>query len=54
MPIEITDDEAKLVKELLKAALGEIKAEIRHTETDRFRGELREREDRIRTLLERL
>jgi hypothetical protein len=54
MPIEITDAEATMLKELLESALGEIKAEIRHTETNRFRRQLRDKEDQIRALLERL
>jgi Mn-containing catalase len=54
MPIELTDEEASLVKELLGGALGEIKAEIRHTETDSFRRALHEKEEQIRALLERL
>jgi hypothetical protein len=54
MAIELTDEEAKLVKELLEGALGEIKAEIRHTDTSSFRQALHEKEDHIRALLERL
>ena len=54
MPVEISDEESALVKELLAAAMGELKAEIRHTETSEFRKALREKEDRIRELLERL
>jgi len=54
MPIEVTDEEASLLKELLESALGEIKAEIRHTETSAFRKILREKEGKIRALLERL
>jgi len=51
MPIELTEDEAVLVKELLEGALGELKAEIRHTEMSAFRKTLREREAQIRALL---
>ena len=54
MPIELDSEEASLIKELLEAALAEIKAEIHHTETSRFRKMLHEKQDRIRALLERL
>ena len=54
MPIELTDKEAAMIKELLASALGEIKAEIRHTDTSDFRKALHEKEDLIRALLERM
>lgn len=54
MPIELTEEETLLLKELLESALGEIKAEIRHTETNSFRRALHEKENRMRELLERL
>jgi hypothetical protein len=54
MPIELTAEETLLLKELLEGALGEIKAEIRHTETSSFRQALHAKEDSIRALLERL
>ena len=54
MAIELSEEESSLVKELLQGALGEIKAEIHHTETSAFRDTLREKESRIRALLDRL
>jgi len=54
MPVQLTDEESILLKELLASALGEIKAEIRHTETSKFRQALHEKEDKIRDLLARL
>jgi hypothetical protein len=54
MPIELSEDEVRLLKELLQSALGEIKAEIRHTETSSFRKTLHEKEDVMRALLDRL
>ena len=54
MPIELTDDEMVLLKELLESVLGELKAEIRHTETSGFRRTLQEKEEKIHELLGRL
>jgi hypothetical protein len=54
MPVELNEEEVVLVKELLEGALGEIKAEIRHTETSAFRKMLHEKEDKIREVLSRL
>ena len=54
MSVELTQEETALLKELLESALGEIKAEVRHTDTSDFRRNLREKEDRIRQLLDRL
>ena len=54
MSVQLTVEEAILLKELLESALGEIKAEIRHTQTSAFRTALHEKEEKIRELLERL
>jgi hypothetical protein len=54
VPIQLSAEEAALLKELLQSALGEIKVEIRHTETSAFRKTLHEKEDKIRELLARL
>ena len=54
MSIELTAEESQMLKELLQAALGDLKVEVRHTETSAFRKSLHEKEDRIRALLERL
>ena len=54
MPVQLTVEEEILLKELLEGALGEIKAEIRHTETSEFRKALHKKEETIRELLERL
>jgi len=54
MSVQLTEEDAALIKELLESALSEIKAEIRHTETSQFRKALHDKEDKIRDLLQRL
>lgn len=54
MPIELTDDEQRLLLEVLSDELGRLKAEINRTETTAFREELRAREATLVAMIDRL
>jgi len=54
MPIELTTRERDLVVELLSQELDELWPEIRHTDDRDYRGELRERRETVRHLIEHL
>jgi hypothetical protein len=48
MQIEITEAEAVVLRDVLDTWLGEVSAEIRHTDNPEVRSGLRERRDRVR------
>jgi hypothetical protein len=52
MQLELTDEEAGLLRELLDSALRELNYEIADTDTSRFRDELRARREQVRRLLD--
>ena len=51
---ELTEAEWELVIEMLERERGELPSEIRHTRTSSVHDELRQREDAVRCLLNRL
>ncbi len=54
MSIELSDDERRLLLELLEKEFGQLKAEINRTETTGFKDELKEREHRLAAIIGRL
>jgi ubiquitin C-terminal hydrolase len=51
---ELSAAEAKLLSELLNSSLTELHTEINHTDSRELREELKEREEKIREILERI
>lgn len=51
MTIELSPEQAAVVYEILNNRLGNISSEIRHTDTPRFRQELREEREVLREVL---
>jgi hypothetical protein len=47
MQVELTDDEAAALRDLLDAHLGDLSAEISHTDNPAFRRLLRARRDQL-------
>jgi len=54
MDLSIPDDHATVLREVLDAALRDLRYEIADTDNSVFRQQLREREDVLRALLEPL
>lgn len=54
MEFEFSPEERELLVRLLESALGEMRVEVRHTETAEYRERLRLEETRLKALLERL
>jgi len=54
MQIEITEDQAVVLRDLLDTWLGDVSAEIRHTDNPGVRNGLRERRDCIRGVREQM
>ncbi len=54
MQIDIDDGDAAVLRDVLDAWLGEISAEIRHTDNPGVRDHLRGRRDSVRRVLDRL
>jgi hypothetical protein len=54
MQIDINDEDALVLRDVLTAWLGEISAEIRHTDNPGVRERLRARRDSVRRVLDRL
>ena len=52
--IELTDEQAELLRELLAGDLSELRMEISHTDNARYRMGLRDREVVLRSLLDLL
>jgi predicted RNA binding protein with dsRBD fold (UPF0201 family) len=48
MRIDITEDEARVLRDVLDTWLGDVSAEIRHTDNPEVRTGLRERRDSVR------
>jgi hypothetical protein len=48
MQIDISEDEARVLRDVLDTWLGEVSAEIRHTDNPQVRSGLRERRDSVR------
>jgi hypothetical protein len=51
MQLEIDDGDALVVRDVLSAWLGEVSAEIRHTDNPGVRERLRDRRDSVRRVL---
>jgi hypothetical protein len=51
MDFAIPDEHTDLLREILDAALRDLRAEIAHTDNAEFKRSLRDREETIRTLL---
>jgi len=54
MQIEITEDQARVLRDVLDTWLGDVSAEIRHTDNPGVRSGLRERRDCIRGVREQV
>ncbi len=54
MQIEIDDADAMVLRDVLDSWLGEVSAEIRHTDNPGVRDRLRGRRDSVRRVLDRL
>jgi hypothetical protein len=54
MNLELTDDEAAMLRSLLDGAMRNIRSEISHTDKTSFRRGLKEDEASLRSLLDRL
>lgn len=52
--LDLTDDDARLLRELLKSALLDLRREIAHTDSREFRHTLVERQEGIERLLQGL
>ncbi len=54
MHLDITADQASVLRDMLNARLADLAVEIRHTDSPAVRAGLRERRESIRGLLEQL
>lgn len=54
MPVELSSEERELLVGLLERELGEIRTEIRHTQSHDYKDSLKQREKRLQDLLGRL
>jgi len=54
MNLELTDAERDLLEEILQGRLAELREEVRHSRVSSFREELKEREELLRGLLNRI
>ena len=54
MQIEITEDQALVLRDVLDTWLGDVSAEIRHTDNPGVRSGLRERRDCIRKVRDQI
>jgi len=54
MKIELTQEEAELLRELLSFALSELRMEIADTDSSSYRETLKERKNTLKGLLEKL
>jgi len=54
MNLELTDAERILLEEVLQGRLAELREEVRHSRVSSFRDELKEREELLRGLLDRV
>ena len=52
--LELTDDEARLLKEILQSYLGDLRMEIADTDLQSFRNKLRSNEELIKRIIDRL
>ena len=51
--LELTDDEARLLKEILQSYLGDLRMEIADTDLQSFRNKLRSNEELIKRIIDR-
>ena len=54
MQLELTDEQAALLRELLDSALRELRVEVRRTETSTYHDELAAKEKRLREIIGQL
>ena len=54
MPIDLSSDERQVLLDVLRAHLGNLKAEINRTETTAFRDQLKQREAALVSILGKL
>ncbi|MGH3354314.1 MAG: hypothetical protein ACRDOJ_00350 [Nocardioidaceae bacterium] len=54
MQIEIAENEARVLRDVLTTWLGDVSTEIRHTDNPKVRSGLRERRDCLRRIYDRL
>jgi len=54
MRLTLTDEEATLLRDVLQQSLGELRGEIAGTDSSFFRERLRENEEGLKAILERL
>ena len=52
--VELTEHEAAVLRELLRCELGDLRVEIRHTDTWSYKAGLRERAEDLRSILSAL
>jgi hypothetical protein len=54
MPLELTAEETTVLSEVLESALGELRVEVRRTETRAYHDDLKRRETLLEGVLEKL
>ncbi len=54
LDVALTGAERELLLQMLETSLGELRIEVRHTRSIEYQSSLHEREDLMRTLLEKL
>jgi hypothetical protein len=54
MQLELTSDEREALERIVERALSEMRVEVRRTTTPKYHDEMREDEERMRRLLERI
>ena len=54
MPLELTDEETTVLSEVLESVLGELRVEVRRTQTRTYHDDLKHREALLEGLLEKL
>jgi hypothetical protein len=54
MPLELTDEETTVLSEVLESVIGDLRVEVRRTETRSYHDDLKRRETLLEGLLEKL
>ena len=54
MPLELTDEETTVLSEVLVSVLGELRVEVRRTQTRTYHDDLKHRETVLEGVLEKL
>jgi hypothetical protein len=54
MQLDLSDDDAGLLREILQSAVGDLSPEIADTDNPTYRRDLKERRERLRAMLSKL